>query len=94
MKIGFITSILEDYTYEEMIDTASALGFACVEAACWPAGGAERPDLKPCGIFLYSGRRIWIRLPLFYFVKNFTLAAQKFDNYRELEKRREIPIKV
>ncbi len=34
MKIGFITSILEDYTYEEMIDTASALGFACVEAAC------------------------------------------------------------
>ena len=58
------------------------------------AGGAERPDLKPRGMFLHRGRRIWIRLPLFYFVKNFTLAAQKFDNYRELEKRREIPIKV
>lgn len=42
MKIGFITSILDDYGYEEMVDTASALGFDCVEAACWPAGGAER----------------------------------------------------
>ncbi|MDE7004436.1 MAG: hypothetical protein K2P08_08375, partial [Oscillospiraceae bacterium] len=57
-------------------------------------GGAERPDLKPRGMFLYSGRRIWIRLPLFYFVKNLTPPAPKFDNYRELEKRREIPIKV
>lgn len=42
MKIGFITSILEDYNYEQMIDTAADLGFACVEAACWPAGRAER----------------------------------------------------
>ena len=42
MKIGFITSILDDYNYEEMIDTASELGFSCVEAACWPAGNAER----------------------------------------------------
>lgn len=42
MKIGFVTSILEAYEYEEMIDTASALGFSCVEVACWPAGGAER----------------------------------------------------
>lgn len=42
MKIGFITSILDEYGYEEMMDAASDLGFACVEIACWPAGGAER----------------------------------------------------
>ena len=42
MKMGFITSILDDHSYEEMMDTASALGFECVEAACWPAGNAER----------------------------------------------------
>ena len=33
MKLGFITSILEDFTYEEMIDFASEHGFECVEVA-------------------------------------------------------------
>lgn len=42
MKLGFVTSILENATFEEMIDTASRLGFACVEVACWPGGKAER----------------------------------------------------
>jgi len=42
MKIGFITSILETYTYEEMMDFASEQGFECVEVACWPAGKGER----------------------------------------------------
>ncbi len=42
MKLGFITAILENYTFEEMIDTASQMGFACVEVACWPSGKAER----------------------------------------------------
>ena len=42
MKLGFITAILETYTYEEMMDFASEQGFACVEVACWPAGGGER----------------------------------------------------
>ena len=42
MKLGFITAILEDYTFEEMMDTAARLGFACVEVACWPGGRAER----------------------------------------------------
>ena len=31
MKLGFVTSILENASFEEMIDTASQLGFACVE---------------------------------------------------------------
>ena len=42
MKLGFISAILDDSSYEEMIDTASKLGFECVEAACWPQGKAER----------------------------------------------------
>ncbi len=42
MKLGFITSILETYTYEEMMDFASEQGFECVEVACWPAGKGER----------------------------------------------------
>lgn len=42
MKIGFITSILEDFRFEEVIDVAADLGYECVEVACWPAGTAER----------------------------------------------------
>ncbi len=42
MKLGFVSAILEQSSYEEMIDTAAELGFACVEAACWPEGKSER----------------------------------------------------
>lgn len=42
MKLGFITAILESYTFEEMIDVAHDMSFACVEVACWPSGRAER----------------------------------------------------
>lgn len=42
MKLGFVSAILDQSTYEEMIDTASELEFACVEVACWPQGKAER----------------------------------------------------
>lgn len=42
MKMGFVSSILDGWSYEEVIDTASQLGFQCVETACWPEGKAER----------------------------------------------------
>ncbi|MBR6807331.1 MAG: sugar phosphate isomerase/epimerase [Clostridia bacterium] len=42
MKLGFVSAILDTYSFEEMIDTASKMGFECVEVACWPAGKAER----------------------------------------------------
>lgn len=42
MKLGFVSAILDKSNFEEMIDTASELGFACVEVACWPRGKAER----------------------------------------------------
>lgn len=35
MKLGFITSILDGWTYEQMMDFASGQGFECVEVACW-----------------------------------------------------------
>ena len=42
MKLGFVSAIMEDYSFEEMIDFASAKGFECVEVASWPMGKAER----------------------------------------------------
>lgn len=42
MKLGFVSAILDGWTFEEMIDTAAQMGYGCVEVACWPAGKAER----------------------------------------------------
>ena len=42
MKLGFVSAILADFTFEEMIDCASEMGYQCVEVACWPQGKAER----------------------------------------------------
>lgn len=42
MKLGFVSAILDQSNYEEMMDTAAKLGFQCVEVACWPQGKAER----------------------------------------------------
>jgi sugar phosphate isomerase/epimerase len=42
MKLGLVSAILADYSFEKLIDTAAKLGFKCVEVACWPKGKAER----------------------------------------------------
>lgn len=42
MKLGFVSAILDTWSYEEMMDFASENGFECVEVACWPPGKAER----------------------------------------------------
>jgi len=42
MKLGFVSAILEDDSFAQMMDTAQNMGFACVEVACWPSGKAER----------------------------------------------------
>lgn len=42
MKLGFVSAILDSYSFEEMIDFASKEGYKCVEVACWPQGKAER----------------------------------------------------
>lgn len=42
MKLGFVSAILEDNNFEEVIDIAYELGYECVEVACWPQGKSER----------------------------------------------------
>lgn len=42
MKLGLVTSILDQSDFEEMIDIVAENGLDCVEVACWPAGKAER----------------------------------------------------
>ena len=42
MKLGLLTAILGDKTFEEVVKTASRIGYQCLEVACWPKGKAER----------------------------------------------------
>lgn len=42
MKLGFVSAILDGWTFEEMMQVASDMEFSCVEVACWPQGKAER----------------------------------------------------
>jgi len=42
MKLGFVSAILADFSFEEVIDYAAENNFSCVEIMCWPKGKAER----------------------------------------------------
>ncbi|TFG60717.1 MAG: sugar phosphate isomerase/epimerase [Spirochaetales bacterium] len=42
MKLGFVSAVFGDQSFEEVVDFASEAGFACVEMMCWPKGKAER----------------------------------------------------
>jgi sugar phosphate isomerase/epimerase len=42
MELGFVSAILGDLSFEEVISFASDNGFSCVEIMCWPSGKAER----------------------------------------------------
>lgn len=42
MKLGFVSAILDGYSYEDMMSTAKSIGYECVEVACWPECKAER----------------------------------------------------
>lgn len=42
MKLGFVSAILPELTFEQVIDHAAECGYRCVEVCCWPAGQAER----------------------------------------------------
>lgn len=41
MKLGFVTAILPDLEFEEVLAFAAEEGFDCVEVMCWPMGGGE-----------------------------------------------------
>ncbi|MDR2553085.1 MAG: sugar phosphate isomerase/epimerase [Treponema sp.] len=42
MKLGLVSAILPDCSFEEVIDYAAGVGFECVEVCCWPRGKAVR----------------------------------------------------
>ncbi|MDR3336674.1 MAG: sugar phosphate isomerase/epimerase [Treponema sp.] len=42
MKLGLVTAILPDFTFEEVVDYAAKTGFECLEVCCWPKGKAAR----------------------------------------------------
>lgn len=42
MKLGLVSAILPDHTFEQVIDYAAETGFSCVEVCCWPVGKAIR----------------------------------------------------
>lgn len=42
MKLGFVSAILADLNFDEVIQFASETGYDCVEIMCWPKGKAER----------------------------------------------------
>jgi sugar phosphate isomerase/epimerase len=42
IKLGFVSAVVADLSFEETVDLAAAQGFDCVEMLCWPVGKAER----------------------------------------------------
>lgn len=42
IKLGLVSAILPDYSYEELMDFSKTVGFKAVEVCCWPVGKAER----------------------------------------------------
>lgn len=42
LKLGFVSAILPNKSFHEVIDFASKHAFSCVEMMCWPKGKAER----------------------------------------------------
>jgi sugar phosphate isomerase/epimerase len=42
IKLGFLSVILGELSFEEVIEFAADNGLGCVEIPCWPAGKAER----------------------------------------------------
>jgi len=42
LDLGFVSAILAEKSFEEVIEFASVNDFKCVEIMCWPVGKAER----------------------------------------------------
>jgi sugar phosphate isomerase/epimerase len=42
IQLGFVSAILGDLSFDEVIDFAAESGFSCVELMCWPSGKADR----------------------------------------------------
>lgn len=42
MKLGFVSAIVPELSFEQVLGLARDKGFGCVEVMCWPVGKAER----------------------------------------------------
>ena len=42
MQLGFVSAILPDLSFEEVLDVARGLGYQTVEMMCWPVGRSDR----------------------------------------------------
>ena len=42
MKLGFVTAIVPELSFEKVLALARDGGFGCIEVMCWPVGKAER----------------------------------------------------
>jgi len=42
IKLGFLSVILGELSFEELIEFAAQNDLSCVEIPCWPVGKAER----------------------------------------------------
>jgi len=42
IKLGFVSAVVADLSFEATVDLAAAQGFECVEMLCWPLGKADR----------------------------------------------------
>ncbi|MFT5523470.1 MAG: sugar phosphate isomerase/epimerase [Pirellulaceae bacterium] len=42
MQLGFVSAILPDQSLQQVVASASEIGFDCAELMCWPQGKAER----------------------------------------------------
>ncbi len=60
IKLGFVSAILADQTFEEVISFAAKAGYSCVEIMCWPVGKAERryAGVTHINVAKLSGKRI------------------------------------
>lgn len=42
MQLGFVSALLHDLSFEELMACAARESFDCVEVMCWPPGGPDR----------------------------------------------------
>lgn len=42
IKLGLVSAILPDMTFEDLIKYAAGVGFTCAEVCCWPRGNTAR----------------------------------------------------
>ena len=50
MKLGFVSAIFGELSFEEVLKAAAGLGYQCVEVMCWPEKKEDRPYGGVCHI--------------------------------------------